>query len=161
MHGPLPRVQFHEPVIHAGKDALQLVAGRKAVFFPDETPKVGQRANGDVETAFRRFGNLLSRGDNAEEIRRNSQRSGGGARVEPTQFAVRTMNAHERVHPAKLIECGRDDRDALSAGGRVNRDRDKRAEQGFAAADQLKAGLRGCSAARYQEQAQDAGPAQT
>jgi len=52
------------------------------------------------------------------------------------------VDAHQRIHTTEFIEAGVDGGIRLCASGRVNGDRDERAEQWLAAAKELKVGRR-------------------
>lgn len=142
-HGLRGGGEFEVAVIDARQDGGEFGVGREAVFFPDETPQLRERLDGDVEAAVGGGGDGHGGGEDAKQIWRHGDGVGGGGRVDALQFAVRAVEAHERVDAADFGEGGGDGvvhARALRAGWGDGADDDERAEQRLAAADEFRGG---------------------
>ena len=66
VHRAFFRIQLDQPKVNSRQHCLEFFIRRQAIFLPDETPEVGERADGDVKTAFGSIGNFPRFGDDAK-----------------------------------------------------------------------------------------------
>src|SRR3989442_2706053 len=159
MHRALCGIQLDQPIVDSRQHCPELFIRRQAIFLPDESPEVGERANGNVETPFGLVGDLLRFGNDAKEIGRNNDGLRSGSSVKPAELAVRAMNAHQTIDAPELLERGGNGGVKTVTILAVNCNRDEGAEQRLVAADQLRAWLQ-CLATGRQPATEAEPPAQ-
>ena len=106
------------------------------MFFPDEAPQVGHGPDRDIKRAVRFCCDALRLFNDVEEFGGEGDNICRGLRVDPAEFAVCAMNAHQSIRAAEFIErCG-DGALHLLRIISPRRDGDEGAEQRLAAVEE-------------------------
>ena len=131
------------------------------MLFPDETPQVCKRTDGDVECAVGLHGDVLSELQHGEKFRGNDHCVRGGTGVDAGKFAVLAVNTHHGIRALEFLERGGNGVECGGAVGAVGGDGNERAEQRLTAVDEFSFGAWQICPARGQQAEQDAAPTQT